>query len=204
MKSTQIHIVPFGFGTTSIPSHQSVEMWTLAITPSCSIFSSSSCTFPMRGMATHLGPEIECGFVSFFNLISLSPLSFSRPWNIHGNSWTGVVLSRMAPTRTASSSALIAGNPSRLWQRLLTTNISCCTSHSPCFGIPVKHPVTGNGWLLRPLSLWSGRERRGLPISLCLDPEKTDTSAPVSMSNSTGTLFKLTESLQGLFVMLFE
>ena len=49
----------------------------------------------------------------------------------------------------------------------------------------------------------SGLERDGLPTFLCLDSEMTDTSAPVSMSNSVSTPLRLTVSLHGLFDTVF-
>ena len=61
VRSTHIRTFQFGFGTTTIPVHQSVGCSTLAMTPRRSIRSSSSFTSCIRGIATLLTTHWENG-----------------------------------------------------------------------------------------------------------------------------------------------
>ena len=58
VRSTYMRIHPYGFGTTTMPAHQSVGMSTFEMTLSFSILCSSSLTFDMKGSATRLGVVI--------------------------------------------------------------------------------------------------------------------------------------------------
>ena len=64
VRSTQIHTFPFGFGTTTMPAHQSVGCSTLVMTPNFSIHSSSCLTGCISGIATLLTTDWETGVLS--------------------------------------------------------------------------------------------------------------------------------------------
>ena len=84
VRSTQIRTFPFGFGTTTIPAHQSVGLSTLVMTPNCSMRCNSACTLGSNGSATLLGVERANGLASCLCLMWYSPFSVPRPLKSSG------------------------------------------------------------------------------------------------------------------------
>ena len=70
-----MRILLSGFGTTTMPAHQSVGMSTLEMTPRFSIRSNSAFTLLIRGSATLRGVVKAKGVESGFNLTLNSPFN---------------------------------------------------------------------------------------------------------------------------------
>lgn len=133
MRSTDIRILPSGFGTTTMPAHQLVGVSTLEITPSFSIRSNSSLTFFIWGNATLIGVVSVNGVEPGFNLMLNSPFNSPRPLNNLGwfaltsvsitLLWSDWILSTLNYiTWSTRSRALIAGHPNKGSFMFSTTN----------------------------------------------------------------------------------
>jgi len=110
---------PEGLGTTTIAAHHCVGSSTREITPSFSIRCISCLTFSRSGSATFLGVNRQNGLASGFNLIVYSPLNVPSPEKSVGYC-SGILVMEFIPVMI--SSALIAGNPNRLFCKLCITN----------------------------------------------------------------------------------
>ena len=78
VRSTHIRTFPSGFGTTTIPEHQSVGSWMHLTTPSLSIRSSSALTFGSIGITTRLELIILFFLRLFYSLILIYPPYYSH------------------------------------------------------------------------------------------------------------------------------
>ena len=73
VRSTQIRTRLFGFGTTTIPAHQSVGDSICEITPSFSILWSSALTLSIKGIATLRGAVRANGTAPSLSWMEFSP-----------------------------------------------------------------------------------------------------------------------------------
>ena len=71
VRSTQILTLPFAFGTTTIPEHQSVGWITLEMIPCCSILRNSSSTLGSNGCGTLRGAYKHIGRVCVVSKIDM-------------------------------------------------------------------------------------------------------------------------------------
>ena len=99
VRSTHIRTFPSGFGTTTIPEHQSVGSWTRLTTPSLCIRSSSALTFGSIGIATLRGVVRANGLESAPSCIRYSPSNFPSPLNNLRNCFLSLSFDSMVFTR---------------------------------------------------------------------------------------------------------
>ena len=139
-RSTQIHIVPVFYSTTTIPVHQGVGYSTFEITCIDSILSNSCFTLVHRGMGTCHGVKIASSVAPSFSLIVYSSPKLPKPWKSDRNLSITLQFAELLidSTVTARFKDLIEGNPSKFHFKWATTYIDCMVSlpsHSSSPGI---------------------------------------------------------------------
>ena len=144
VRSTHIRTFPSGFGTTTIPEHQSVGSWTHLTTPSLYIRSRSALTFGSIGIATLRGVVRANGLESAPSRIRYSTSNFPSPLNNLRNCILSLSFDTMVFTRRRRSKDSIAGRPSKGLLSHRTTKISSSTFRSPLEIVVLNCPFTGS------------------------------------------------------------